>query len=454
MLSTSASRSRAELAFLPAALEIVETPPSPIGRAITITVIVVTCLAAAWAAFGTVDIVSVAPGKIIPSGRTKLVQPLEPGIVRAIHVRDGQRVRAGDVLIELDPTVSTAELGRLTGDLAAAQLDAARLRAALADGSPAFRPPADASAAQAELHHGLLVSQRQEQEAKLASIDRQKKQKEAELATLAAMIEKLETTMPLIQHRVSVRKHLSERELGSRLQYLADLQDLTSQQQEVLVLRSRGTEAEAALSAIDETRARTVAEYRRSLFEELARADQKVTGLQQEVVKAKQKANQQQLTAPVDGTVHQLAIHTVGGVVTAAQPLLAVVPADSELEVEAIVPNREVGFLRAGQEAEIKVDAFNFTRYGLVTGQVVAISGDAVARDSAPRSETRPAGASELEYVARISLNRGNMERGDGALTLSPGMTVTVEIKTGARTVMDYLLSPLGRYRHESLRER
>jgi hemolysin D len=260
--------------------------------------------------------------------------------------------------------------------------------------------------------------------------------------------------MPLIEHRVSVRRHLSERELGSRLQYLADLQELTSQQQEVLVLRSRGAEAEAALSAIDETRARTVAEYRRSLFEELARADQKATGLQQEVVKAKQKAHQQQLTAPVDGTVHQLAVHTVGGVVTAAQPLLAVVPADSELEVEAIVPNREVGFLRPGQEAEIKVDAFNFTRYGLVTGQVVAISGDAVARDSAPRSETRPAGASELEYVARISLNRGNMERGDGALTLSPGMTVTVEIKTGARTVMDYLLSPLGRYRHESLRER
>jgi hemolysin D len=144
MPSTSAGRSRAELAFLPAALEIVETPPSPIGRAITITVIVVTCLAGAWAAFGTVDIVSVAPGKIIPSGRTKLVQPLEPGIVRAIHVRDGQRVRAGDVLIELDPTVSTAELGRLTGDLAAAQLDTARLRAALAAGSPAFRPPAEA----------------------------------------------------------------------------------------------------------------------------------------------------------------------------------------------------------------------------------------------------------------------------------------------------------------------
>jgi hemolysin D len=456
MASTSATRSRDELAFLPAALEIVETPPSPLGRAILITVVAMTCLAAAWASFGSVDIVSTAPGKIIPSGRTKLVQPLEPGIVRAIHVRDGQPVRAGDILIELDPTVSAAELGRLTGDLAAAQLDAARLRAALATDAPAalFRPPAHSTPDQAELHRGLLASQMAEQEAKLAGIDRQRKQKEAEMATLAAMIEKLETTLPLIEHRVGVRKHLSDREIGSRLQYLADLQDLTSQQQEVLVLRSRSLEAEAALSAIDETRARTVAEFRRGLFEELARAEQKVTGLQQEVVKAKQKAHQQQLVAPVDGTVHQLAVHTVGGVVTAAQPLLAVVPADSELEVEAIVPNREVGFLRAGQEAEIKVDAFNFTRYGLIPGRVLAISGDAVARDSAPRGDGRVAPPSELEYVARISLNRGNMERGDSALALSPGMTVTVEIKTGARTVMDYLLSPLGRYRHESLRER
>jgi hemolysin D len=134
MASTSipSGRSRAELAFLPAALEIVETPPSPIGRAIAITVVIVACLAAAWAAVGTVDIVAVAQGRIIPSGRTKLVQPLEAGIVRAIHVRDGQRVRAGEVLIELDPTVNAAELERLNADLTSALLDVARLKAALA----------------------------------------------------------------------------------------------------------------------------------------------------------------------------------------------------------------------------------------------------------------------------------------------------------------------------------
>src|SRR5262249_24070176 len=156
----------------------------------------------------------------------------------------------------------------------------------------------------------------------------------------------------------------------------------------------------------------------------------------------------------VDGTVAQLAVHTVGGVVTAAQPLLAVVPADGELEVEAIVPNREVGFLRAGQEAEIKVDAFNITRYDLVTGQVLAISTDAIARGSASRCGPRSAAVLGLEYVARGTLERGNIERGNAGLTLSPGMTVTVEIKTGARTVMEYLLSTLGRYRPASLRER
>ena len=127
----SEHRRKDELAFLPAALEIVETPPSPIGRAIVFVVMAVFSIALAWACIGTVDVVAVAPGKIIPSGRTKTIQPFETGVVRAIHVSDGQSVNAGDVLIELDPTMSGAELGHLKGDLMAAQLDAARLRAAL-----------------------------------------------------------------------------------------------------------------------------------------------------------------------------------------------------------------------------------------------------------------------------------------------------------------------------------
>src|SRR5262252_9176018 len=218
-------RRKDELAFLPAALEIVETPPSPIGRAIAFTIIAVFGIALAWACIGTVDIVAVAPGKIIPTGRTKTIQPFETGVVRAIHVRDGQSVRAGDVLIELDPTMSGAELGHLKSDLVAAQLDAARLRAALAgkdDPLAAFKPPDDAPPDLIQMHRRFLVSQTVEQNAKLAAIDRQVAQKEAERATVKASIGKLEAIIPPLKERVAIREHLFNRELGSKLVYLTE----------------------------------------------------------------------------------------------------------------------------------------------------------------------------------------------------------------------------------------
>src|SRR4051812_21045281 len=178
-----------ELAFLPAALEIVETPPSPIGRAIGATIIAVFVLALAWACLGTVDIVATAPGKIIPSGRSKVIQPFETGVVRAIHVRDGDAVNAGQVLIELDPTINRADGDRLKSDLMAAQLDVARLKAALADAADpiaAFHPPEGAPAALVASQRQHLLSQTAEIQAKLGALDRQLAQKEAERATSAA----------------------------------------------------------------------------------------------------------------------------------------------------------------------------------------------------------------------------------------------------------------------------
>src|SRR6476620_11591577 len=127
-------RREQEIAFLPAALEITESPPSPIGRAIGASIIAIFCVALVWASFGSVDIVATATGKIVPGGRTKLIQPFETGVVRAIHVRDGQSVKAGDVLIELEPTMTEADNERQQSDLLAERLNIARLRAALASG--------------------------------------------------------------------------------------------------------------------------------------------------------------------------------------------------------------------------------------------------------------------------------------------------------------------------------
>jgi hemolysin D len=465
------TRGAHEIAFLPAELEITETPPSPIGRAIGATLVAVFLIALTWAAIGDVDIVAAASGKIVPSGRTKLIQPLETGVVSAIHVHDGQKVKAGEVLIELDPTMTSAEQEHLNGDLMGAQLDVARLRAALAwrmgaaaDPIEAFQPPSGASGLQIETQRQFLISQTSEQSAKLSELERELAQKEAERATVVASTAKLEATVPVLQERVDVRKILFDKALGSKLTYLTEYQDLVAMKQDIAVNQSRLHESDAAVAALRETRQRTEAEYRRSLFSELTKAEQLAAGFAHDVVRAERRTKLQRLTAPVDGVVQQLAIHTVGGVVTPAQALAVVVPDNTAIEIEAMLPNRDVGFVHAGQDASIKVDTFNFTRYGLLRGSVLSVSQDAVSPSSSqgkqnPTAEGAPPGADDgkaesLQYVARISLGQTQMNIDGKPVNLTPGMAVTVEIKTGARRIISYLLSPLEKNRQESLRER
>jgi hemolysin D len=456
-----------ETAVLPATLEVVETPPSPIGRAIGATIIAVFCVAVIWASLGKVDIVATAPGKIVPSGRTKTVQPFEAGVVRAIHVRDGVSVKAGDVMIELDPTISASDVEHTRSDLVGAELDVARLRAALAgstDSVADLMPPAGAGEGLVETHRRFLATQTAEHKARIAEIDGQLAQKAAERDTITAMIAKIEATIPPLQERVEVRQYLYQRQVGTKLNYLSEFQDLVGQQHELLVQQSRRRETDAAIGILTVTRSKAEAEYRRILFDELTKAEQKAAGLAQDAIKAERKAKLQILTAPIDGIVQQLVVHTIGGVVTPGQLLAIVVPSDSELEIEAMVSNRDIGFVFAGQVAEIKVDAFNFTRYGLLHGRVHSISRDAIARDrreEPPRAA--PTGAQstasepndqELAYAARIVLDRTQMEIEGGPVQLLSGMAVTVEIKTGSRRIISYLLSPLVRYRQEVLRER
>ena len=254
-------RDREELAFLPAALEIVETPPSPTGRAISATLIALFVLALAWSSLSHVDIVATATGKIIPTGHSKVIQPFESGVVRAIQVANGQNVIAGDVLVELDPTINEGEANHLKGDLQSVQLDIARLRAALADTDDplaAFYPPEGASPALSATQRQFLLTQVTEHKAKIAALDGQRAQKEAELATISATVDKLEAIIPTIEERVTIRKTLNE--YGNRLQYFEVLQQLTESQQERLVQKSRLKEARAAVAAIIETRSQTRAE--------------------------------------------------------------------------------------------------------------------------------------------------------------------------------------------------
>jgi hemolysin D len=455
-----------ELEFLPAALEVVETPPPLLGRVLGGIIAALFSVALVWATFSKIDIIATAPGKIVPSGRVKLIQPFETGVVRAIRVRDGEWVKAGEVVIELDPTVTDAEEGHIRSDLISAELDVARLTAALSDGDnagAAFAPPENVSPELVDMQRKYLAHQTDEYRAKLASLDGQRVQKEAERSTVLASIKKLQESIPLVQERAEILKGLADRQLASRLTYLETAQQLAEGQGELYVQNSKLDEATAAVAALASTRAEAVAEYNRKTFADLEEAKRKVAGLSQDLAKAEQRTKLQELTAPVDGVVQQLSVHTVGGVVKPAEQLAVIVPSDTTLEVDAMVSNRDIGFVHQGQAAQIKVDAFNFTRYGMLRGKVISLSSDAIVQDLAQGGIRKPtedaegpaeAKNQELNYDARIALDQTQIEVDNTLAKLGPGMTVSVEIKTGSRSVISYLLSPLTRSSHESLHER
>jgi len=456
--------------FLPAALEILETPASPVGRAIGGLIILFFAIAIAWATFGRVDIIATASGKIVPTGRTKTIQPLETGIVSAIHVQDGDKVTAGQVLIELDRTVTQAERKHVVHDLVASQLDAARL-VALRDNFELSAVPLDiavppgASPAEVARTRSSMRAQAGEQLAKLASIVRQIEQKKAEAESVAANIAKIDASMPLVEETASIRKKAMEIQFGNHIAYLEAQTRLVEQQNDRLVQQRKLVEIAAARQALEEQVGQTKAGYEHQVLNDLSDAEKKVGEFSQDLIKAEQKTDEQILRSPIDGTVQQLAMHTVGGVVTPAQQLMIIVPAESHIEVEAMISNRDIGFVSVGQQAEVKIDTFNFTRYGLLQGKVVSVSQDAIVRDNPNKkptdkklggalSDTSEPDGQELLYSTRVSLNESKMQIEDKMVNLAPGMAVTVEVKTGKRRLIEYVMSPLLRYRQESLRER
>lgn len=461
-----AKQRRADLEFLPAALEIVETPASPVGRAIGLLIILFFAVALIWAALGHVDIIATATGKVVPSGRTKVIQPYDTGVVRAIHVQDGQAVKQGDVLVELDPTINAAEADRLHAEFISEALQVARLHALFSDGDPQanFVPPLGATPAQIMLQRTLLNNQIAEQQAKLANLDRQIVQNEATRAGAQAEVDKLIKSIPIVRDRFAAYKKLVDDGAGAVLQEMQAQQDLVEHQQDFVAQQAKLAESVAAIAALQEQRNEADAEFRRTNLSDLADAEQKAANSQQQYVQAEERKRLQTLTAPVDGTVQQMAIHTVGGVVTPAQQLMAIVPADAPLEIEAMVSNRDIGFVHPGQPVEIKVDTFNFTRYGLLHGEVKSVSQDAIEHDKpddksgnqssdALTDSSEPKGQ-ELLYSARVALDATQMDIDGKEVELEPGMAVTAEIKTGSRRVIEYLLAPLLRYKQESLRER
>jgi hemolysin D len=435
-------RRRLELEFLPAALEVQLAPPSPIGRAAAWTVMAALACAVVWATVSRIDVVATARGRVIPSGHSKVVQPLDGGIVRAIRVVEGQAVREGEVLVELDPTASEADLGRLAHEHLAARLDAARLRA-LAAGSGELEIPRGAHPALAALQAERLADQRREHDRRRESARLTIEQRHAAVEVTRADHARLAAVVPMLAERAAAYRQLLDREFVGRLQYLEVEQQRVEKVQELAMAQHR---LDRDLAALAEARAQAELiemEFRRGRLAELAEVETRAASLAQEVVKASQRARVQRLVAPIDGVVQQLAVHTVGGVVTPAQSLMVIVPAADRLEVEAWIENKDIGFVRPGQAAEVKIDTFPFTRYGSIDARLATVSGDAVSLERGG-----------LAYLSRLRLERTDIWVDGKAVSLTAGMAVTAEIKTGTRRVIELVLSPLLRYARESGRER
>ncbi len=447
-----------ELDFLPAALEIQEKPPSPVGRAIIWSIVTFFSMAIAWAMLGEIDIVATAQGKIIPSGRVKVIQPMEIGVVRKIHVTEGQQVQAGDLLVELDPTASQADLGRLETELVSARLDAARyeaLESITTEGGTAeprserlvmtLSPTLSSSATghAKALQKQMLISEWAEHQARAAALDNTMTSRIAQLAALREEVKQLEATLPLITRRAGAVKQLANKQLSSEQSWLELEEQRLEQKQELASLRKQTEQISASVHETRQQRKALEAGFRSETLTKLSESEQRIAQLQQQRVKASQRTALQRLSAPVSGIVQQLSIHTIGGVVTPAQELMKIVPESQSLEVEAWILNKDIGFIEEGQRAEVKVETFTFTKYGTVHGEVTDISNDAVTDEE-----------KGLVYSGRVMMDESTIRVGEKRVNLSPGMAVTVEVKTGKRKLIEYLMSPLLRYKEESLTER
>jgi hemolysin D len=436
-----------ERQFLPAALELLETPPSPLPRALLWTIIAIFAASLAWSVVGRLDTVAVAQGKVIASTGAQVVQSFDTAVVKRILVRDGQAVKKGDVLVELDGTLPQADSVQARDAWVAVRIESARARALLASMNhgqpPTLGGVQGIEPARLAVEGAVLASQFVEYRSKLAALDAEAAKRQAELDSTRQLVIKLRETAAIAKQRADDYKSLMERGYVSRHGYLDRERERIEEERTLAYQGARLVELENAIRETRERRGAYVAEIRRQVTGALNEAERRETNLAQELVKTDQRQRLMQLTAPVDGIVQQLAVHTEGGVVTEAQPLLVVTPRDYQVEVEVALENKDVGFVRQGQPGAVKVQTFPFTRYGTIPASVTFVSNDAAS------DEKRG-----LIFQAKLVLERSTIRVDEREVNLVPGMAVTAEIKTGSRRVIEYFLSPILQTAQESLRER
>ncbi|MEV5032380.1 HlyD family type I secretion periplasmic adaptor subunit [Sphingobium sp. LMC3-1-1.1] len=431
--------------FLPAALEVIERPVSPTGRATAWVLLIGFVATIAWLVLGKVDVVASAQGRIMPTDDVKLVQAANTGMVRRIYVRDGDVVKKGQPLIDLDPTVSTAEQTQAEKALLAARLDVARNQAiadALSGKGVHFVPPPGTPANVADTQRRLIAAQVAENDAAVAGMAAARASSLSDAQAAADQVRTLDRTVPVLDRELEAMHGLEAKGYAPGLKLLEMERQRHSEVGQRNIAVSQQARGLSDARKFGQQLVQTREQARQTALADLAKAQSEAMLRQEELTKAQRRSHLQRLVAPVDGTVQQLAVHTIGGVVEAVRPLMVIVPYGA-LTVEAKVLNKDAGFVHRGQEVAVKLEAFPFTRYGTIAGRIESISTDAV--------DDKKMGP---VYLARVALLRSTIDRGDRVVPLGPGMTATADIRTGRRSIISYLMSPIDKARLEAARER
>jgi hemolysin D len=435
-----------ELAFAPAHLELVETPIHPAPRIAARVIVGLAIVLLSLAAFGRLDIVVSTKGKLVPNARVKVIQPAITGVVREIAVQEGQRVAAGQLLMKLDTTQAAADEDSARSATLDAALAAARAQALLnaqtKDTLPVVAPVDGAPEVRQREAQRLAEGAWREYADKLGSARDELAKREAELDGARQEIDRLTATAPLARAQADDFRALAADRYVAKNDYLDKEQAAIDKEHELAAQRSHAHELAEGMAEQRSDIEATVSQFRREQLDALEKADEQLAQNRNDETKARTREELMSLTAPVAGTLQQLAVHTLGGVVTTAQSLMEIVPDDS-LEVDATIDNRDIGFVNVGQRAAVKIEAFPYTRYGMLEGEVVSVSNDAV--------QDRKLG---LAFTARIRLKSNRIRIENKWIALTPGMAVTAEIRTGTQTVAQYLLGPLIQGAQESLHER
>jgi hemolysin D len=457
-----------EREFLPPLLEIQESPPSPVHRWVLWSIIALVVTLIVWAIIGRISIVATAPGKFIPDGRVKEVQPLESSIVKAIHVKEGQRVHEGDVLLELDPTLSAAELAANADKYGFNQLEQARLAAELTHTS-SHLPKTDQPAARVALEERIRRAREQAHTTKLAVARAAVEEKTEALAAAVATLEKYRETTEIAAERESSARPLVDSGAISRVDYLQLKQDLAQNRNDLAAQEKTVRQANAAVAEAERAAQQVEHDRVADIYNDLNQRVTNEPGLKGDFDKAKELYALKWLRAPVSGLVQKVDATTVGQVVTPAQSLVTIVPDGTPLIVEATVTNEDIGYVKVGQPVEVKVDTFPFQKYGSLKGTLLSVSPDAEDKSAASRDTDTRTGASRsgestrsaadnqnagYVYKVRIRTDQSRFVVDGEARPVQSGMTVQADITTDRRRVIEFFLSPVVKYLDEGLKVR